>query len=887
MSSRRGGWRVALRLARREALRRKGQSVLMLFLICLPVVAVTAAAVVWRTQDVSSVESIERRMGAAAALVQDSGTREVFQQADPDVFVTYAEGPGVSEPRTVDDVRAVLGADRPVVPLLRESGEYETDAGRAETELLATDLASPLTTGLLERVRGTFPPGPGEVVVNQALADRGPGVGDELTLLRRTAEGQVERTVRIVGIAESTQGRGVPLAAGLPETLGVAVSGGGTLGSWLVGGGPVDWSDVRALNAAGLSAASRAVITDPPADSAVPPEARDTGGGTDEVALTALGTVIAMVLLEVVLLAGPAFAVRAKAQAHTLALVAATGGTPRQARRTVLASGVVVGLVGGLLGLVLGIGVGALGVPVAQSFNGTRFGPFDVPWPLLALVALFGFLSAVLAATVPAFSASRQDVVAVLAGRRGEGRPSGRTPLLGVVLLGVGITAAAIGSRPGGAAPVLVAGSAIISVVGMILFVPVAVTLAARLAGRLPLPLRFATRDAARHRTRTVPAVAAVGATVAGVIALSVALASQEAANQRSYDPQLPSGYGSVILSSEADRGAIDAVLAASLPADRPVEIRGVETSTDDGGTDLEFRQGGDVLQLSYWSSLGSPYLVASAVPDYVAVTDAERARADAVLAAGGLVLFSDPRAEEDAGVTGPSLDGDRVTVDALRWKAADLEGTPRTIGSATVKGVVTPVLRTSPVMVALAPALAERLHVRTVPTGLLLPAPIGDEAEKDIAEGLAALPAPPYFYVERGYRTGSDVKIIRAVLVALGLVLMLGGTLTATFLALSDARPDLATLAAVGARPRTRRRIASSYAAVVGLIGALLGTPVGFIPGIAVSRPLAQDPATGTSVIDVPWLVVLVVVVGLPVLTALVVGACARGRLPMTARID
>ncbi len=48
--------------------------------------------------------------------------------------------------------------------------------------------------------------------------------------------------------------------------------------------------------------------------------------------------------------------------------------------------------------------------------------------------------------------------------------------------------------------------------------------------------------------------------------------------------------------------------------------------------------------------------------------------------------------------------------------------------------------------------------------------------------------------------------------------VLMLGGTLTATFLALSDARPDLATLSAVGASPRMRRGVAASYALVVGL---------------------------------------------------------------------
>ena len=58
---------------------------------------------------------------------------------------------------------------------------------------------------------------------------------------------------------------------------------------------------------------------------------------------------------------------------------------------------------------------------------------------------------------------------------------------------------------------------------------------------------------------------------------------------------------------------------------------------------------------------------------------------------------------------------------------------------------------------------------------------------------------------------------MIQLVLGGLGAVLMLGGTLTATFLALSDARPDLATLSAVGASPRMRRGVAASYALVVG----------------------------------------------------------------------
>ena len=82
---------------------------------------------------------------------------------------------------------------------------------------------------------------------------------------------------------------------------------------------------------------------------------------------------------------------------------------------------------------------------------------------------------------------------------------------------------------------------------------------------------------------------------------------------------------------------------------------------------------------------------------------------------------------------------------------------------------------------------------------------------------------------------------VVQLVLAALGGILMLGGTLTATFLALSDARPDLATLSAVGASPRSRRWVAASYAWSIGFVGAVLGAAVGFIPGIAVTYPLTE----------------------------------------------
>ncbi|HWJ10307.1 MAG TPA: FtsX-like permease family protein [Nocardioides sp.] len=880
------GWRVAIRLARREAWRRKGQTVLMLVLICLPVLAVTTAAIVWRTQDVSTVEGIDRRIGSADARVDAAPKTEVIQDFDPDQG-GYGWTGRDAEPATLDEVLASLGGQRTAVPFVRESLEFETASGVSPVETLATDLSSPLTDGLLMPVTGKYPPGPGEVVVNQAVVDRGPGLGDTITVVRKTPDGEKPVDLEIVGIAESAETRSYQVAAALPGSFGEPPAE--LARGWLVGGGPVGWDQVRELNELGATVVSRQVLTDPPPPSEVDPDMAHAEESVDQLTITVLALVAVMVLLEVVLLAGPAFAVRAKVQAHTLALVAAAGGTPQQARRIVLATGVVIGVAGGALGVVAGIGLGAIAVPVAQRFDGTRFGPFDVPWALLAVVAGFGFLSAVLAAVVPAFAASKHDVVAVLAGRRGEGRPSARSPILGLVLLGGGITGAALGAGAsrgaGDLAAVLIAGSALVSVIGMILVVPLAVSLVARLAARLPLALRFAARDAARHRTRTVPAIAAVGATVAGVVALGIAVSSQEAANADAYEPQLPDGYGSITLSATADTAAIDEAIARTVGTDRVVDIRGIQTSTATGELELEFSQGGEALMLSYWSTLGSPYAVGSEVPDYVRLSAADRREADDVLAAGGLVLLQSPEAQEQ-GMALPDVGDEELTIDVRQWSPEGGDE-PERVADAAAPAVLVEVDGTSPALAVFSPRLVHELGLRASVVGKLLEPPISGDARKDLSEALAALPEQPYFYVERGYQTDDEVRIIQGVLAALGGILMLGGTLTATFLALSDARPDLATMSAIGARPRTRRGVAAAYALVVGGIGALLGAPVGFIPGIAISQPLTRHWDTGATALDVPWLLVGVVVVGLPVVTALAVGACARGRLPLTARID
>jgi putative ABC transport system permease protein len=111
--------------------------------------------------------------------------------------------------------------------------------------------------------------------------------------------------------------------------------------------------------------------------------------------------------------------------------------------------------------------------------------------------------------------------------------------------------------------------------------------------------------------------------------------------------------------------------------------------------------------------------------------------------------------------------------------------------------------------------------------------------------------------------------------------------------LALVDGRPDAATLAAIGARPRTRRTMAAAQAVVIGMLGSLAGIAVGIVPGIAVTWPLTanHNGPDGTSVwgdpiINIPWPMLALIGIGVPLLAALAAGLGVRSRLPLTRRL-
>ena len=112
-----GGWRAALRVARREARRARGRSALVLAMIMLPVAALAFIAVAQDTFTLTPNEQANRLMGTAQALVawphdgpvqQDPAHLDAFGFSDP--ASETAEPTGALDSQTGEDVMRLLRA---------------------------------------------------------------------------------------------------------------------------------------------------------------------------------------------------------------------------------------------------------------------------------------------------------------------------------------------------------------------------------------------------------------------------------------------------------------------------------------------------------------------------------------------------------------------------------------------------------------------------------------------------------------------------------------------------------------------------------------------------------------------------------------------------------
>ncbi|MER7753553.1 FtsX-like permease family protein [Kitasatospora sp. NPDC097643] len=951
-----GAWRVALRIARRDALRAKGRSALVIAMVALPVLGVTGADVVFRSAELDPAERVVRVMGQADGELQmlERGAT-VLQAPDPDQG-TRTKSPdepdshGKRNPnpqytpaqrRSLDTEPAELARQLlpPGTTLTPErQGPYtavSTVEGLLSSQTSEADLTDPIWHGRVNLTSGRAPAKDDEAAVTRELLARsGLKLGD------RTAVRGLESTpFTITGVVEYPGELSAVELIARPGTLiqrfhqatgnrANRLDGPDTAPTrWLVtlpAGTGLDWAKVQELNGYGFATTSRAVLLDPPARADVPyyveQDQRTAGGGSyfNRTSVVILATVVGMALLEIVLLAGPAFAVGARRSRRQLGLLAAGGGDRAHVRAVVLGGGIVLGVTGAAVGLGLGVGLVALLRTQAEEYAGKRFGHFDLQPLDLAGVLLVGLVTGLLAAVVPAVQASRQDVVAALTGRDSLKPPSRRLAVLGLLMLAGGSALALLGSTRGfGNRSLAVLGGSAVAELGMVALTPYLVGLFGKLGRGLPLGPRFALRDSVRHRGRTAPAVAAVMAAVAGSVAVGVYLASYDAQYEREYVAAGPSG--AVILGGGGFLGGSDDKLLPqmrdaverNLPALGPradvqrVGYKDCSSGGDCGYVRVELPKdlrcplyGDDTHHTSdeidgilssdprcHSDRRGSHFGDLTAgdatlLHNLYGVTDPAAGQA---LAAGKAVVF-DPRYVKDGKLV---LELNEPMTFGADGRA---QGKPvRT--EITVDAVLAPAGIPAVGQAVLSPQTASRLGLTTAPAGSVwLPdAAPTDGAEQKTSGALAKITEHTVLRIERGYQSKGG-------LVGLGLTVFaglvaLGAAGIATGLAAADSQRDLTTLAAVGAEPRIRRTLSGFQCGVIAGMGSLLGVVCGIVPAVALRKVQGAESAfpgmsaaeiASKSAVVFPWPTIAATVIVLPLLAAGLAALLTRSRIPL-----
>ena len=860
-------WRASLRLALRSITRAKGRSALVTLMVGAPVALAVILTTLNLTQDISPKENVPARIGSTQAIATYLGGKV---DQDPSGLNYSGDGrePTPAQREAVAGGLAAL-TDAAIIPITRGSVSLEGHSRRID--VFRTDFTRPGTRGLIRLDKGRVPATASEVVISQNLSDDGKLVlGSDFTVV-----GGAKLTVVGIGdIGSVLPSSGVATIATLPSAIALAHE---FAAEFLIDRkSPVTWEQVQDLNEAGFVVESREVINNPPDD--------DTyDSGSNGLAAVARLVVIS-VMIEVILLAGPAFAVGVRRQRRELALIATAGGSPRDIRRVVIAQAALLGfgasVVGAFAGLLIARAIGA-----RETLFSTPFGPFEWSWPLTMLAVLLGSAAAMIAAYAPARQVSKEPLPTVLAGRRLEAGSRAGWPVFGLVVALVGLALTFDGARAGESDFGIATGS-IFVVVGVVFMIPMLIRFFAHSASVMPLPIRLALRDTARHTSRSGPAIAAVMAAVAGIVALGIGGSSDQEQQRRDYDYSRPEG--TAVIDGGSDLDTVTTQVHALLP-DRTL----TPLLSDDTTPIVIVTPGCSGEDCSWYpmvpaadGSSESPTVQSSIVAADGATlkawgVDLTPAQATALEQGKALVPA--------LGRTGP---GQTLELRVDASQDADVKESIHTLSVVTADlgmGYVPSGRQPMLANMVVSPETAEAFALPLSASRVLISGTISNVQEKALktiikGDGGSVLDSSSRLDVERGYQ--SDAPFILLLLALIGGAAVLIGTLSATGLALNDARPDFATLNAIGAAPVTRRVMAAAQALTIGGIGVGLGLIIGFLPGVLSARSLTDYGTGSGSTLDLPWMLFGILAIVVPLLAALVSGLFIRNNNVAVRRV-
>jgi putative ABC transport system permease protein len=933
-------WRAAIRIARRDAWRFKGRSALVLAMIALPIVGVSAADITTRSSELTAAQQVTRDIGAADARLEGTGNGNtpIYQGLSDHEYAPADDDAPYTSATT--DIGQAFPAGARTLTDTTGTAKSRTRHGLLDADMRELKAADPMAAGIMTLKSGHFPANAGELAATTAFLDQsGLKVGSQVEFRDFAQKYTISGAYELPDDLSSVQLNALPGAFLKPYAQALTAKGlsvGEADIEYLVGvagGHGFTWNMVKQANAKGVYVTSRAVALDPPTENEVPlytkqASYRPSGSGIAEhtAEITALATVVGLAMLEICLLAGPAFAVGARRSRRQLGLVGANGGDRRHIRAIVLAGGGVIGAVAAVVGTALGLGLTLALRPLLEDYAGKRFGGIELRPLELTAIALLALVTGLLAAVVPAVVASRESVLASLTGRRGVRRANRVLPVFGAaaVCLGAGIVIFGAADSDNTLA---VGGGSAIAELGVVALTPTLVGLFGRLGRWLPLSPRLALRDAVRNRGRTAPAVAAVLAAVAGTVAIATYMASADQQSRDNYVATLPNGAVSLTVDTAGSRelGGVKAAVkknfATSGVADVSRIVVGQKTcdvwSGDKGcGTsqlitpkanecalNLEDSDKLTAAQRRKWAedwrcaqdrgqtAIGTESGILVGGAGILTGLGIHDPAAEKALADGKAVVFDKRQVGEDG----------RITLALIQDYAASDENTVATSPHRSFASYQPSAgTKAYGVTAVLPPAAAKAAGLRTVPYGLLVStARTPGSGERQALDGaLDKLGVQADIHVEEGYVSQNSVTMLALAIFA-GLITV-GAAGIATGLAQADAEPDLRTLAAVGAAPRVRRTLSGFQCGVVAAMGVLLGSAAGVLPAVGLRKAEArqewkyyrQSLTEGWAGMDlphvpivVPWGTLAALIVVVPLGAALLAALVTRSRPGLARR--
>jgi putative ABC transport system permease protein len=513
-----------------------------------------------------------------------------------------------------------------------------------------------------------------------------------------------------------------------------------------------------------------------------------------------------------------------------LALLRAVGASRSQVMRVVLGEAVVLGVVGSLAGLGVGIALAAGLKALMNSFGLDIAGGLPILPRTIIVSLLVGTLVTALSAVLPALRASRVAPVAAL--RDDVATPAGgvlRRGLIGAGLLAAGAALVVPAVTRDDVAWLMVAGGAVLIVLGALVAAPAATRPVVRLVAAPFIPIagaigRLARENALRSPRRTATTASALMIGLALMAGVSVIASSTKASVADLVQSQLTADF---VLNGggNAQFPAAVATTVEKLPEVASVATIGAVNATLDG------------------EQVGAIAADATGIAQNVKVdvTSGSLQSLDS-----GQVLLSKSLSDDKSWKVGTKLSAGIGT----------LTKEPLTVGG---------VIEDNQVLGGPQLIVPRALYTRALPV-----AQQGDflvYVKADQGADLAALrtalekEVKPFLVVDvqdgEEFTDSQAAQInqllyILYALLALSVLIAVLGIINTLALSVFERTREIGLLRAVGMTRRQLRRMITIESVSTAVFGALLGTVLGLAFGVTVQRGLRAE---GLEVLSIPWL--------------------------------